>query len=240
MSALRTVVTGAASGIGQAIAEQLAARGDEVIGIDISPGDALIQADLGDPASRASAIDDAIHRLGGIDVLVNVAGVWRSGSVLDSTLNDWRAVWAIDLEAPLELTAFVAPGMVERGFGRIVNITSVHARFAQPSALAYDVAKAGLEAATRSTALDLAAHGVLVNAVAPGFVRTPMSLLPDGRDETDTEEFTAHYLDSGRLPLRRGAAPEEIARAVTFLASRENSYTTGQVLTVDGGLTMTF
>ena len=171
---------------------------------------------------------------------MNVAGVYRSGSIIDSTLDDWRDVWAIDLDAPLDLMHRVAPGMVERGFGRIVNITSVHARSAQRRSLAYDVAKAGLEAATRSAALDLAAGGVLVNAVAPGFVRTRMSLTAEGMDETDTEAFQRLYVDAGKLPLGRGSRPEEIAVPVDWLSSRDNTYVTGQVLTADGGLTMTF
>jgi 3-oxoacyl-[acyl-carrier protein] reductase len=238
--ALRTLVTGAANGIGAAIADRLRQRGDTVIGLDREPGDGIITADLADPAERRRAVDAALERLGDVDVLVCVAGVFRRGSIHDSGFDDWRAVWAVNLDAPLDLMRMLTPGMVAQSFGRIVTITSVHARQAQPGCLAYDVSKAGLEAATRSAALDLAAHGVLANAVAPGFVRTRMSLLPDGTDETDTDAFRQQYVTSGKLPLGRAALPAEIASAVDFLSSRANTYTTGQVLTVDGGLTMTF
>ncbi len=237
---LRSVVTGAASGIGAAVAAHLRRRGDQVVGIDRLPGSGSIVADLADPEARAAAVDLAVERLGGVDVLVNIAGVYRQGSVLDSGPEQWRLVWAVNLEAPLALIHHLAPLMVEQGFGRIVSVSSVHARAAQPRSLAYDVSKAGLEGATRSAALDLARGGVLVNAVAPGFVRTPMSRRPDGSDETDDPAFRAVYVAGGRLPLGRSAAPEELAPAVAFLASRENTYTTGQVLTVDGGLTTTF
>jgi 3-oxoacyl-[acyl-carrier protein] reductase len=237
---LRSVVTGAANGIGRAVADRLRARGDRVVGLDREPGPDVILVDLADPDARAGAVASAAARLGGIDVLVNVAGIYRSGSIVDSGPEDWRPVWVVNLDAPLDLMRLVAPDMVERGFGRIVNITSVHARSAQPASLAYDVAKAGLEAATRSAALDLAAGGVLVNAVAPGFVRTRMSLNADGVDETDTDAFRRRYLDGGRLPLGRGASPAEIAPPVDWLSSRDNTYITGQVVTADGGLTMTF
>lgn len=240
MTALTALVTGAANGIGAAVAETLRARGDRVVGIDREPGEGIVVADLADPAARADAVGSAVEQLGHIDILVAVAGVYREGSIHDSGFGDWRPVWAVNLDAPLDLLRLITPGMAERGFGRIVTITSVHARQAQTSSLAYDVSKAGLEAATRSVALDLAPHGVLANAVAPGFVRTRMSLLPDGRDETETEEFRLIYLDGGKLPLGRAATPAEIAHSVGFLASRDNTYITGQVLTVDGGLTMTF
>lgn len=240
MTALHAVVTGAANGIGAAVVAALRARGDRVVGIDREPGDDIVVADLADPAARASAAAAAVEQLGHVDILVAVAGVYREGAIHDSGFDDWRPVWAVNLDAPLDLMRLLAPGMAERGFGRIVTITSVHARQAQAASLAYDVSKAGLEAATRSAALDLAASGVLANAVAPGFVRTRMSLLPDGRDETETDEFRTVYVDGGKLPLGRAAAPDEIAHAVAFLASRENTYITGQVLTVDGGLTMTF
>lgn len=238
--ALRTLVTGASNGIGAAIAAHLRARGDVVVGIDREAAPETIVADLADPAERVRALEEATLRLGAIDVVVNVAGIYRTGSIHDSGFDDWRPVWSVNLDAPLDLMRLTTPGMVERGFGRIVNITSVHARFAQPASLAYDVAKAGLEAATRSASLDLARSGVLVNAVAPGFVRTAMSLLADGTDETDTAGFRAAYVDSGRLAVGRGALPSELAPVVAMLTDRTNTYLTGQTIIVDGGLTSTF
>ncbi|OJX97022.1 3-oxoacyl-[acyl-carrier protein] reductase [Salana multivorans] len=237
---LRCLVTGAASGIGAAVAERLRARGDRVVGADREELPDGLRVDLSDPAGRHDLVARASDVLGGLDVLVNVAGVFAETPVLSSTLEQWRAVWAVDLEAPLELMREAAVTMAATGFGRIVNITSVHAGFAQPDCLAYDVAKAGLEAATRSFALDTARHGVLVNAVAPGFVRTRMSLTAEGVDETDTEAFRERYVRHGLLPLGRAALPEEIAHVVGWLASRENTYVTGQVLVADGGLTTTF
>lgn len=240
---LHCVVTGAANGIGAAVAALLAASGAEVIGIDREPSEAgvpIVTADLADPTARADGFSRAVAALGRLEVLINAAGIFREGGVLDSSPSEWGPLWAVDLEAPIDLMRLAAPIMRDAGFGRIVNITSVHARVGSPGCLAYDVAKAGLEAATRSAALDLASSGVLVNAVAPGFVRTRMSLLPDGRDETETEQFRATYVDAGKLPLARAASPAEIADAVAFLAGRQNTYITGQVLVVDGGLTATF
>lgn len=237
---LRTVVTGARHGIGFAVAEALRARGDIVVGLDIEPGDDIISCDLASVEDRASAYAAASTQLGGVDVLVNCAGIYAGGSILDFTAEQWRAVLAVDLEAAVDLMQLAATEMVTRRFGRIVNITSVHAVASGYGCLAYDVAKAGLEAATRSAALDLARLGVLVNAVAPGFVRTRMSLLPDGTDETDSDDFRSVWVDSARLPLGRSAHANEIGSAVAFLSGRENTYSTGVVLTVDGGMLSTF
>ena len=237
---LRTLVTGVASGIGASVADALRSRGDRVFGVDYQSGGDWLQADLAVPAERERVIAAALAELGGIDVLVNVAGIYRSTPFGSSDVEDWRKVWAINLEAPLSLMSLAFESMKSQKFGRVVNITSVHANFSRQDALAYDVGKAGLEAATRSFALTGAEHGVLANAVAPGFVRTQMSLNEQGVDEADTEEFRSQYVDTGRLPLRRASMPNEIAEAVLWLSGRSNTYTTGQTLTVDGGLTATF
>lgn len=237
---LRTLVTGVASGIGASVADALRSRGDRVFGVDYQSGADWFQADLSVPAERKRVIAAALAELGGIDVLVNVAGVYRSTPFGSSDVEDWRKVWAINLEAPLSLMSLAFESMKAQQFGRVVNITSVHANFSRQDALAYDVGKAGLEAATRSFALTGAEHGILANAVAPGFVRTQMSLNEEGVDEADTAEFRAQYVETGRLPLRRASMPNEIAEAVLWLSGRSNTYTTGQTLTVDGGLTATF
>jgi len=237
---LRALVTGVASGIGRSMAKALHDRGDLVFGVDYQPGTEWLQADLSVPAERARVVKAALQELGGIDVLVNVAGIYRPTPFASSTLEDWRNVWSVNLEAPLELMSLVLPSMQGQGFGRVVNITSVHAKFSRQDALAYDVGKAGLEAATRSFALTGADFGILANAVAPGFVRTQMSLNEDGVDEADTDEFRLQYVESGRLPLGRASLPEEVADAALWLTSRSNTYTTGQTITVDGGLTATF
>jgi NAD(P)-dependent dehydrogenase (short-subunit alcohol dehydrogenase family) len=236
---LRALVTGCASGIGHAVSERLRQRGDKVIGIDYQSGGDWITADLGDSTQRETAAREAMDRLGGIDVLVNVAGIYLPTPIEQNNLDDWRKVWSVNLEAPLQLAGFAFSAMQEQRFGRIVNISSVHANYSRPDCLAYDVAKGGLESATRSLALSGASHGILVNAVAPGFVRTKMSLNQDGIDEADTPEFEREFVATGRLPLRRAAAAIEIAEAVEWLTSERNTYVTGQVLTADGGLTAT-
>jgi NAD(P)-dependent dehydrogenase (short-subunit alcohol dehydrogenase family) len=124
-------------------------------------------------------------------------------------------------------------------YGRVVNVTSIHGRLSEAGSLAYDVSKAGLEAATRTAAIELAASGVLVNAIAPGFVATRMSIV-NGVSELETDWFKTGYLRDGRLPIGRAADPADIAEMAVWLASGSNTYTTGQVVTVDGGLSARF
>jgi NAD(P)-dependent dehydrogenase (short-subunit alcohol dehydrogenase family) len=143
------------------------------------------------------------------------------------------------LDGPVWLARSAGLRMAARGSGRIVNVTSVHATNGETASLGYDTAKAGLEAATRSLAIELGPRGVLVNSVAPGFVRTRMSVVGGG-DELESEWFRQIYLDHGRLPLRRAAEPAEIAAAVSHLVSPDNTYLTGQRIVVDGGLLVTF
>ena len=240
-SPLRTLVTGSASGIGAAVAARLRSRGDRVVGVDrVSTDSESIVCDLSDASKRADVVDRAAAMLGGLDAVICVAGIFRATPLSDRDLDSWRAIWAVNLEAPIDLMAQALPVMRTQGFGRIVTVSSVHGRFAQRDCIAYDVGKAGLDAATRSVALDGARWGIMANSVAPGFVRTPMSLNADGVDETDTEAFRTRYSEGGLLPLGRAAHPGEIADAVAWLSSRENTYLTGQIVTVDGGLTSTF
>ena len=237
--AARAVVTGGAHGIGAAIAARLVEAGARVVVLDVEePADDLdhVLVDLADPAAVVAAGEEAALRLGAVDVLVNCAGIAYVADVVDLDLDRYHHLLAVNLHAPVILMRALLPGMIERGFGRVVNVTSVHARVSEPGCLAYDVAKAGLEAATRTAATECTRHGVLVNAVAPGFVATRMSVV-DGKDELDSDWFRTVYLEHGQLPAGRAAAPQEIAEAVVWLASPANTYTAGQVLVVDGGLT---
>jgi 3-oxoacyl-[acyl-carrier protein] reductase len=143
------------------------------------------------------------------------------------------------LDGPIFLARAAGLGLAARGAGRIVNVTSIHARVGEERSLAYDVAKAGLEAATRTLAIELGPSGVLVNAVAPGFTRTRMAVV-DGQDELESQWFRDVYVGYRKLPLRRPAEPSEIAAAIAHLVSPDNTYVTGQSLVVDGGVTVTF
>jgi NAD(P)-dependent dehydrogenase (short-subunit alcohol dehydrogenase family) len=243
------LVTGGTHGIGLAIVERFLAEGARVATVAREEPSALpagvffTRADLADaagiPALVAQVEEQVEEQLGPLDILVNNAGIWRETPSLGLDPADWSAVIAVNLTAPVLLATVVARGMAARGYGRIVNITSIHGRFAAESALAYAAAKGGLEQATRNLAVDLAPHGILVNAVAPGFISTRLSV-SGGVHERDTDWFQTVYVAQRKLPLHRHAAPEEVAPSVAWLASDQNTYITGQVLGVDGGLSVTF
>jgi len=235
------VVTGGANGIGAAIAGRLRDAGARVLVLDVEDaGDvAALHVDLADPDAVIAAAASAAARLGSVDILVNCAGISSDGPVTELDLAEYHRVLAVNLHAPVLLMRELCGPMRAAGYGRVVNVTSVHGRLSEPGALAYDVSKAGLEAATRTAAIELAAAGVLVNAVAPGFVATRMSIV-DGVSELESDWFTAGYLRGGRLPIGRAATPADIADAVVWLASGSNAYIAGQVLTVDGGLSARF
>jgi len=195
--------------------------------------------DLANTSDLPALLSDAEAAVGPIDVLVNNAGIFEPMPALEASLESYRRVLAINLEAPIFLAVAAARGMVERGYGRIVNVTSIHGQFGEELTLSYDTAKAGLNQATRTLAVELGPAGVLVNAVAPGFVLTRWAMT-DGRNDLESEWFRSIYVEAGKLPLRRYALPPEIAAQVAWLASEQNTYMTGQVVTVDGGLTVTF
>ena len=241
----RALVTGGANGIGRAIVESFSAEGATVAAVDIEPIPELgpkvtgFAFDLAETERLGALVEEVERVVGPLDILVNNAGIFEPALALDLATESYRRVLAVNLDAAVFLASRAARGMVERGYGRIVNISSIHGRFGEEMALSYDVAKGGLDQATRTLAIELSRHGVLVNAVAPGFVATRMSVV-EGVNELESDWFSTVYLEHGKLPLRRYAEPAEIAAQVAWLASDRNSYVTGHVLTVDGGVTVTF
>ena len=232
------LVTGAANGIGQSTAARLAGAGARVCGVDREPaeapnGGAAMVADLAELDSLSDLVRRAEEEVGPLDALVNVAGIHEPTPVATISPRALAHTLAVNLQAPILLAAAAAAGMAARGYGRIVNVTSVHARVSARDALAYDTSKAGLEGATRTLGLELACSGVLVNAVAPGFVATR-------EDELQIEPLKRTYIDEGRLPQGRSATPDEVAELILWLAGPANTYVAGQTFTIDGGLTATF
>ena len=239
------LVTGGANGIGRAIVARFVDDGARVALVDREAASELdgsvteFRFDLAKTERLDALVDEVEATVGPIDILVNNAGIFEPALAVDLPLESYRRVLAVNLDAPVFLARRVARGMVERAYGRIVSITSIHGQFGEESALSYDVAKSGLNQATRTLAIELGRYGVLVNAIAPGFVSTRMSVV-DGKDELESDWFRDVYVKYGKLPLRRPAEPWEIAGHVAWLASEENTYLTGQVVTVDGGVTVTF
>lgn len=232
------IVTGAANGIGRAIAERFQKEGAAVTGIDVEDG-ADLRFDLADIEAIPELVDTIEAASGPVDVLCSVAGIFEPVAALRLTTPSYRRVLAVNLDAPVALAIRCGRGMAERGYGRILSISSIHGQRGEELSLSYDISKAGLEGATRTLAIELGVHGILVNALAPGFVNTRMSVV-DGVNELDSDWFRTVYVEHRKLPLRRPAEPAEIAAHAAWLCSEENSYLTGQVITVDGGVSVTF
>ena len=247
----KVVVTGASSGIGRATAIRFAADGCDVcvnarreerlreLVAKFPKGEHLVApGDYSNPAVVTATERILRERWGRVDVLVNCAGVFQAADTIDSPLEKWRRPFDIMFEGGVRVTRMVAPLMPAGA--RVIHITSVHGERAEPKAGAYAIAKAALNQFCRALAVDLASRGILVNAIAPGFINTEMSIRPDGVNELDTDWFRANYIEGHHLPLRRAGEPEEVAGVAAFLAGPDATYITGQVITVDGGLTITF
>lgn len=249
-AARRVLVSGASSGIGAATATRFAREGWSVcllarrrdkleeVRRGLDPGDHwTFAADYSDLPSIEALLGELGRRWDSLDALVNCAGVFAGAPAVGSALSEWRLPFDTMINGAIFLTRGCAPLM--KNGGRIIHVTSIHGERAETRASAYSMAKAALNQYCRALALELAPAGILVNAIAPGFVDTPMSIV-DGVSELETPWFRANYIEGHHLPLKRAGKPDEIAGVAYFLAGPDASYLTGQVITVDGGLTITF
>ena len=239
------LVTGASRGIGQATAIELAKAGADVV-VNFIGNEAVaqetvaaiealgrkaikIKADVGNAEDVQAMVDEAVAAFSHIDILVNNAGITRDGLLIRMKDSDWDDVLNINLKGVYLVTKAVAKLMVKQRAGRIINMTSVSGVTGNVGQANYAAAKAGVIGFTKTCAKELAARGITVNAVAPGFIETAMT---DVLPEKIKEGIAA------TVPFGRMGQPEEIASVVTFLASDFASYITGQVLNVDGGMVM--
>lgn len=233
------LVTGAASGIGLAVTRLLAHGGARVMAADLDRAklDALKSelgvavdtcvADLADPEAVEPMVHAAIEALGGLDILINNAGIGSLARATELDPAEWRKVMAIDLDAVFLASRAALPTLIARR-GAIVCTASISGMAGDYRFTAYNAAKAGLIGLVRNLAIDYAADGVRVNAVSPGYTRTPLTA-------PSRPEVRAAFIDA--VPMRRAAEPEEIAEVIAFLASDRASYLTGQNIAVDGGMT---
>jgi len=241
LSGKSALVTGASGGIGGAIAKALHARGANVglSGTRTEPLEKLkaelgerahvLPADLGDPAAIESLLKSADAALGGIDILINNAGLTRDNLAMRMKDEDWQKVIDVNLTAGFRLARGAMRGMMKKRWGRIIGITSVVGVTGNPGQANYAAAKAGMIGMSKSLAQEVASRNITVNCVAPGFIETQMT----GALNDDQKARIMTAIPAGRL----GQA-DEIAAAVVYLASPEAAYVTGQTIHVNGGMAM--
>ena len=234
------LVTGAARGIGRAIAARLAKEGATVVCADMVAADETVDViraaggaaeavalDVTDSAAAREAVEGVVVRHGSLDILVNNAGITGDGLAVRMSVEQWRRVLTVNLDGAFHLCQPAARAMMRQRSGRIVNIASVVGLMGNAGQANYAASKAGLIGLTKSLARELGSRGVTVNAVAPGFIQTAMT---DALDERQRDALLQNLL------ISRLGEPEDIAAAVAFLAGPDASYITGAVVNVSGGL----
>ena len=237
----RALVTGASGGIGGAIARALHAQGAEVAlsgtrmdALEALAGDLagrvhVLPSDLSDKAAASKLVEEAQGAMGGLDILVNNAGITRDSLMMRMKDEDWEAVLEVNLTATFRLARAALRPMVRQRWGRIIGITSTVGVTGNPGQANYSASKAGMIGMTKALAAEVAARGITVNCVAPGFIATAMT---DALDDKQKQRVM------GAIPSARLGAPEDVAASVAFLVSEEAGYITGQTLHVNGGMAM--
>jgi len=244
------VVTGAASGIGLAIAKALTNNGDKVVLADINEeagtresnnlGGIFIKADLSTTTGCRALADAVLEKCGGCDILVNNAGIQHVAPIDEFPEEKWSFIINLMLTAPFLLTKYFWPSMKEKGWGRIINLNSVHGLRASEFKVAYVSAKHGMNGLTKTTALEGAPYGITVNSVCPGYVRTP---LVDGQIEDQAKthgisrEEVLEKVLLKKQAIKRMVEPDELGEVVVFLCSDAARCITGSTMTVDCGWT---
>ena len=238
------LVTGAAQGIGRAIALLLARNGADIVVSDINlekaeetakeiraigPKATAVKVDVSNLSDVERMVEDIIEKLAKIDILVNNAGITRDKLILRMTEEDWDAVLGVNLKGTFNCTKTVIRHMAKQRSGKIVNIASVVGEMGNAGQANYSASKAGVIGLTKTIAREYAQRGINVNAIAPGYIETPMT---DALPEKAKEELKR------LIPMDRLGKPEDVAEAVLFLVCEESSYITGQVLNVNGGIYM--
>ena len=235
------LVTGASGGIGGAIARALHGRGArvalsgtrrdalDVLAGALGDGAHVVPCDLADEAAVAALAKQAETAMGGLDIVVNNAGITRDGLAVRMSDDDWEAVIGVNLTAGFRIVRAALRGMMKQRWGRIINITSVVGATGNPGQANYAAAKAGTVGMTKALAAEVASRGITANCIAPGLIKTAM-----------TEDLGEEARDAmlSRVPARRIGTPEDVACCAVYLASNEAAYVTGQTLHVNGGLAM--
>ncbi|MBE9477198.1 MAG: 3-hydroxybutyrate dehydrogenase [Proteobacteria bacterium] len=251
------IITGSTSGIGRGIALKLAADGARIMingfGEDTDIADLLAEleklsgkkpiyspADMSDPAQIEAMMALAENELGDVDILVNNAGIQFVSPIEDFPTDKWNQIIAINLSAAFHTTKAVVPGMKSRGWGRIINLASAHSLVASPYKSAYVAAKHGIAGLTKTVALEVAEHGITVNAVSPGYVLTPLveaQIPATAKARGISEKDVIQTVMLSNQPTRKFVEIEDVAATVAFLCSDAAKGITGSNMTVDGGWT---
>ncbi|EHJ91702.1 3-hydroxybutyrate dehydrogenase [Vreelandella boliviensis] len=243
------LVTGTSSGIGAAVVKHFCELGHQVLAVDFNPagkataekaGAAFFEADLTDPDACRAAVADAVKRFGGVDILVNNAGIQHVASIETFPEEKWRQIMDLMLTAPFLLTQAAWPHMREKGWGRIVNVASIHAQVASPGKAAYISAKHGMIGLTKTAALEGGEQGITANAVCPAYVKTPLV------DNQIADQAKLHGMDEQEViekvmlkeaAIKRLIEPEEVAQLIAYLASDAAGAVTGSSFNIDLGWT---